>query len=128
MIFFRDAIFVTLANLLTSIFAGLVTFSIMGFLANQMQVPISDVVQNDAGLAFIVFPEAVVRMPLPNLWSILFFFMLFILGLGSQVRIHIIYDSVLSPINFSILYKYIVKKKTNEIIRIINNSLQEFKR
>ena len=127
MIFFRDAIFVTLANLLTSIFAGLVTFSIMGFLANQMQVPISDVVQNDAGLAFIVFPEAVVRMPLPNLWSILFFFMLFILGLGSQVRIHIIYDSVLSPINSSILYKY-CEKKTNEIIRIVNNSLQEFKR
>ncbi|XP_058791159.1 sodium- and chloride-dependent GABA transporter 2-like [Phymastichus coffea] len=80
----RDAIFVTITNLLTSVFAGFVTFSIMGFLANQMHLPIDDVVRSSTGLAFIVFPEAVVRMPLPNLWAILFFFMLFILGLGSQ--------------------------------------------
>lgn len=80
----RDAIFVTLTNLLTSVFAGFVIFSIMGFLALQMDMPIEEVVQSGAGLAFIAYPEAVVRMPLPNLWAILFFFMLFILGLGSQ--------------------------------------------
>ncbi|XP_051158286.1 sodium- and chloride-dependent glycine transporter 1-like [Leptopilina boulardi] len=80
----RDAIFVSLANLLTSVFAGFAIFSIMGFLAQQMNIPISEVVQSDTGLAFIAYPEAVVRMPLPNLWAILFFFMLFILGLGSQ--------------------------------------------
>ncbi|KAL6260242.1 hypothetical protein P5V15_007775 [Pogonomyrmex californicus] len=80
----RDAILVTCTNLLTSVFAGLVIFSILGFLAREMQMPIQDVVQNAEGLAFIAYPEAVVRMPLPNLWAILFFFMLFILGLGSQ--------------------------------------------
>lgn len=57
----------------------------MGFLAGQMHVPIDEVVRSETGLAFVVFPEAVVRMPLPNLWAVLFFFMLFILGLGSQV-------------------------------------------
>ncbi|XP_072758524.1 sodium- and chloride-dependent glycine transporter 1 isoform X2 [Anoplolepis gracilipes] len=81
----RDAIFVTFTNLFTSVFAGFVIFSILGFLARQMQMPIKKVVQqNPEGLAFIAYPEAVVRMPLPNLWAILFFFMLFILGLGSQ--------------------------------------------
>lgn len=80
----RDAVFVTIANVLTSIFAGFVIFSIMGFLANQMNMPIDEVVRSETGLAFIAYPEAVVRMPLPNLWAILFFFMLFILGLGSQ--------------------------------------------
>ncbi|XP_076164615.1 sodium- and chloride-dependent glycine transporter 1 isoform X3 [Ptiloglossa arizonensis] len=80
----RDAIFVTVTNLLTSIFAGFVIFSIMGFLAHEMQMPIHEVVQSGAGLAFIAYPEAVVRMPLPNLWAVLFFIMLFILGLGSQ--------------------------------------------
>ena len=75
----------TLTNLLTSVFAGFVTFSVMGFLAHQMHLPIQDVVRSETGLAFIVYPEAVVRMPLPNLWAVLFFFMLFILGLGSQV-------------------------------------------
>ncbi|XP_043791980.1 sodium- and chloride-dependent betaine transporter-like isoform X3 [Apis laboriosa] len=80
----RDAIFVTFTNLATSIFAGLVIFSIMGFLARQMGVSVEDVIQSGAGLAFIAYPEAVVRMPLPNVWAVLFFVMLFILGIGSQ--------------------------------------------
>ncbi|KAL2738252.1 sodium- and chloride-dependent glycine transporter 1-like isoform X2 [Vespula maculifrons] len=80
----RDAIFVSITNLFTSIFAGFVIFSILGFLAKQMQMPIEEVVQSGTGLAFIAYPEAVVRMPLPNLWAVLFFVMLFILGLGSQ--------------------------------------------
>ncbi|XP_066582495.1 sodium-dependent proline transporter-like isoform X2 [Prorops nasuta] len=80
----RDAIFVSLTNLFTSIFAGFVIFSILGFLAQGLHVPINEVVESGAALAFIAYPEAVVRMPLPNLWAILFFFMLFILGLGSQ--------------------------------------------
>ncbi|XP_032680610.1 sodium- and chloride-dependent glycine transporter 2-like isoform X2 [Odontomachus brunneus] len=80
----RDAVFVSITNLFTSVFAGFVIFSIIGFLAQQVHMPIKDVVKNGPGLAFIAYPEAVVRMPLPNLWAILFFFMLFILGLGSQ--------------------------------------------
>ncbi|XP_016911540.2 sodium- and chloride-dependent glycine transporter 1-like isoform X8 [Apis cerana] len=81
----RDAIFVTFTNLATSIFAGFVIFSIMGFLARQMGVSVEEVIQSGAALAFIAYPEAVVRMPLPNVWAVLFFVMLFILGIGSQV-------------------------------------------
>ncbi|XP_069766171.1 sodium-dependent neutral amino acid transporter B(0)AT3-like isoform X2 [Narcine bancroftii] len=36
------------------------------------------------GLVFIAFTEAIVRMPVPQLWAILFFFMLFSLGLSSM--------------------------------------------
>lgn len=32
----------------------------------------------------MVYPEALARLPLPWLWSVLFFFMLFFLGLDSE--------------------------------------------
>ena len=38
------------------------------------------------GLAFIVYPEALSKIQVvPQLWSALFFFMLFTLGIGSSV-------------------------------------------
>jgi hypothetical protein len=38
------------------------------------------------GLAYIAYPRAVAEMPLPHLWAGLFFIMIIVLGLDSQVR------------------------------------------
>lgn len=37
------------------------------------------------GLAFIVYSEAIKDMPLPQLWSVLYFSMLLLLGMGSML-------------------------------------------
>lgn len=79
-----DALIVSVANLGTAVFAGFAVFTVMGFLANQQGVAVTEVVDSGPGLAFIVYPEAILRMPAPQVWAVLFFFMLFILGLGSQ--------------------------------------------
>ncbi|XP_077382732.1 sodium- and chloride-dependent transporter XTRP3A-like isoform X2 [Festucalex cinctus] len=44
-----------------------------------------DTAVEGVGLAFILYSEAIQNMPLPQLWSVLYFFMLLLLGLGSML-------------------------------------------
>lgn len=37
------------------------------------------------GLAFIVYPEALSRLPIAPMWAVLFFIMMATLGFGSEV-------------------------------------------
>uniref|UniRef100_A0A1A9W244 Transporter n=1 Tax=Glossina brevipalpis TaxID=37001 RepID=A0A1A9W244_9MUSC len=106
---YRDAILVSFTNCGTSMFAGVVVFSVIGFKAtatyerciaerdnlikqqkNATNLPLCDLekeLANSAsgtGLAFIIFTEAINQFPGAQLWAVLFFLMLFTLGIDSQ--------------------------------------------
>ncbi|GFV93562.1 sodium- and chloride-dependent GABA transporter 1 [Trichonephila clavipes] len=82
--FYRDSIFICILNPLTSILAGVVIFSVLGYMANMQGIDVGDVVKSGPGLAFLTYPEVVLHLPLSPLWSGLFFLMLFVLGINSQ--------------------------------------------
>ncbi|KAH6926521.1 hypothetical protein HPB50_019279 [Hyalomma asiaticum] len=81
----RSATFVCAVDLLTSAFASLVVFSVLGNMAHVLDIPVADVVAAGPGLAFVTYPEALSVIPFPNLWSVLFFSMLFFLGIDSEM-------------------------------------------
>eukprot|EP00112_Aurelia_sp_Birch-Aquarium-sp1_P019261 Seg4729.1 transcript_id=Seg4729.1/GoldUCD/mRNA.D3Y31 product="Sodium-dependent dopamine transporter" protein_id=Seg4729.1/GoldUCD/D3Y31 len=80
----KDAMFLGFMDVFSSTLAGVVIFSLLGYMSLKLRVDISKVVTSGPGLAFIIYPEGVSKMPISPLWSILFFFMLFTIGLDSQ--------------------------------------------
>ena len=82
--FIKDALYISIGNCLTSVYAGFTIFSIIGFMAHSLDCEVDKVVAKGSGLAFIAYPEAVSRLPIARLWAILFFTMLCTLGLGTQ--------------------------------------------
>merc|ERR1712012_115103 len=80
----RDAAFVSSLDFVTSIIASCVIFSVLGNLSQELGIDIDQVAEAGQGLAFVIYPTALAKLPLPWLWSVLFFFMLFFLGLDSE--------------------------------------------
>ncbi|XP_069138576.1 sodium- and chloride-dependent neutral and basic amino acid transporter B(0+)-like isoform X1 [Argopecten irradians] len=80
----RDTLTVAFGNCLTSVFAGFVIFSYLGYLSKLIDVPVSEVAKSGPSLTFVVYPFAVTTLPAAPFWAILFFMMLITLGVDSE--------------------------------------------
>ncbi|GLV34986.1 Nutrient Amino Acid Transporter 1 [Carabus blaptoides fortunei] len=85
----RDALIVSGMDTFTSLLAGFTIFAILGNLAHELNTDIDSVVKTGGtGLAFISYPDAIAKFDtVPQLFAVLFFFMLFVLGVGSLVAL-----------------------------------------
>uniref|UniRef100_A0AAR2L9G0 Transporter n=1 Tax=Pygocentrus nattereri TaxID=42514 RepID=A0AAR2L9G0_PYGNA len=79
----RDTLVITIGNCTTSFFAGFAIFSILGHMAWRKGVPVEKVADTGPGLAFVAYPEALALLPGSVFWAILFFLMLFMLGVDT---------------------------------------------
>jgi NSS family neurotransmitter:Na+ symporter len=84
----QNAIITSFANCLYSFLAGFAVFSVLGYMSLQKGVPIEQVVKSGPALAFVVYPEAISRLPFMNsVFGLIFFLTLVIAGLSSGISI-----------------------------------------
>uniref|UniRef100_A0A6A7FVW4 Transporter n=1 Tax=Hirondellea gigas TaxID=1518452 RepID=A0A6A7FVW4_9CRUS len=79
-----DVWLIAMVNAGTSLLAGIIVFSTMGNIGYELGKNITEVVAEGPGLVFVVYPQALARMPFPNMFAFLFFLLLIILGIDSQ--------------------------------------------
>ncbi|KAJ8667702.1 hypothetical protein QAD02_009365, partial [Eretmocerus hayati] len=82
-----DAIAVSLINACSCLLVGIFAFATIGNIAVEQNMPIPEVLSDGPGLVFVVYPQALAKMPWAQLWAVLFFFMLVCLSLNSQFAI-----------------------------------------
>ncbi|XP_046371166.2 sodium- and chloride-dependent glycine transporter 1-like [Haliotis rufescens] len=82
---FRDVLIIVAADVATAVFVGFAFFAIMGHVAYLRGVTVEAFQSSGFNLGFIVYPEAVASLPVPQLWSALTFITLLLLGIDSLI-------------------------------------------
>ncbi|XP_029641044.1 sodium- and chloride-dependent glycine transporter 1-like [Octopus sinensis] len=80
----RDAILVPIINCLTSIYAGIAIFMVIGHMAHVKGASVEDVITEGPGLVFVVYPEGLSQIVAAPVWSALFFLMMLCLGFSTM--------------------------------------------
>ncbi|MCA9403836.1 MAG: sodium-dependent transporter, partial [Candidatus Omnitrophica bacterium] len=70
----KDALIISLGNSAFSFIAGFAVFGTLGYMAHATGVPVTEVVSETIGLAFVSYPKAISLMPaFSNVFGVVFF-------------------------------------------------------
>jgi neurotransmitter:Na+ symporter, NSS family len=88
----NNAVVIALADLATSLIAGLAIFSTLGGMAfvtaqSGNPIPVEEVTRSGPSLAFVAFPYALAQLPYSAWFSAVFFLVLLMLGVSSAFSI-----------------------------------------
>ncbi|XP_046582923.1 sodium- and chloride-dependent GABA transporter 1-like isoform X2 [Haliotis rubra] len=81
----KDAIVTCLVDALTCVFVGFACFSIIGHIAHLRGLSVEHFQSSGFNLAFIVYPDFLSSLPLPQLWLVLTFVTLMSLAIDTLV-------------------------------------------
>ncbi|MEZ9525393.1 sodium-dependent transporter [Enterovibrio norvegicus] len=98
----NNAFMTVLINCGFSIMAGVLIFSILGYMAGEQGKAITDVVSGGVGLAFVTLPAAINLLPAPYILGPVFFLALVVAGLSSHISIiEAVTSSIIDKLNIS---------------------------
>ena len=80
----KSAYLIPIITACTGILCGLTVFAYMGHMAYVAKVSISDLPLQGPELVFVAYPAAITLMPGSTFWAILFFVMLYFLGIDTE--------------------------------------------
>jgi len=84
----QSTILVAVWNTIISFLSAIAVFGTLGYLAQQTNQPITEVIKNWPILAFVTFPEAINHLPaFKELFAILFFATIFMLAIDSAMSL-----------------------------------------
>ena len=98
----NNAFMTVLINCGFSILAGIMIFSVLGYMAQEQGKPLTEVVSAGVGLAFVTLPAAINLLPAPYILGPLFFFALVVAGLSSHISImEAVTSSIMDKLNWN---------------------------
>lgn len=79
----HSSLLIPLVTCLCGFLAAAVVFSYMGFMSKISGIPLQEIPLRGTALAFVIFPAALTKLAFSNFWAVIFFILLFFLGIDT---------------------------------------------
>ena len=99
---------------MTSILAAMVLFSFLGHVSKTLDIEIEQIEIEGIELAFVAYPAMISLLPGPNIWAIVFFVMMVVIGIDT---IFATFDFVMSFLKSE--YPIITEKLSMETFSLV---------